>query len=188
MLSVRARITVAQPDDDTLIVRSNPTRRGLFGAIALLLVFATIVGFDSSVDLRPPRLAGTILFAVLIATTAGVALWDERVVIARSAGQVLFRTSIAGIPLKLEEKPLATLTGVILVRVELMKGGDGAGPAALGRGLGSYVERRGTYHRLILDFGRERRTLENGTNHEELAAIGGAIGAFCGLVLQLETQ
>ncbi len=181
MFRLRSRISLAQPAPHQLALRANPARRMLFGAVAILLVVAFIVGYDFQSGIERSALAGTIFYAVLTVTCFAVAARGTSVIFDKSVGKVVFTASIFGFSTKRQEIPSGDVRAVVIQSMRFLKESEQPRPGLLNNRFRGYIARRNAYHKLYLEFSESRRLLEDSTDLSDLEAVGGQIADFLGV-------
>jgi hypothetical protein len=175
MFRLRSRLTVAQPSEARIVLRSNPTRRILFGIVGALLIVAFVIGVDWQEDFQSGSVAGSIIYFFLTATCVGVAAWGNSVHFDNDRGTVAFVKSVFGIEVRKEQMPASEVDAVTIQGIQFLKESERPQAGLLNSRFRAYLDKRNTYYKLFLDFGEKRRFVEDST---ELADLEGAATAI----------
>lgn len=181
MLRIRSRISVIQPDDDRFVVRANPTRRLLFGAIGALLLLAFFVGVDLQTDFERSSLLGTLFYSLLTLTCIAVAIVGRSITFSHAQSRALMRRTVAGIEIQRREVDLARVESVTLQSVRFLKESERPQAGVLNARYRNFVARRNSYFKLYLDLPDRREFLEDSTDQGELDQAGSALAEFVGV-------
>jgi hypothetical protein len=183
MLRVRSRISLSQPVESRLVVRSNLGRRVLFGIIGVVLLVSFFVGSAGGGE---PMIGGTIFYFVITLISVAVAGWNSQVTFDRDAGDAVFSKSIFGIRLREDSVALASVTTVILQSLQFLKQSEQPQPTMLNSRFRGYMSRRNTYYRLFLETADEKLLIEDSSELEDLDRSANLIAAFLNVTYRRE--
>jgi len=186
MFKLRSRITVSQPDDDTIVVQSSVGRRVLFGAIALLLLVAFVMGVDWESDFADGMVAGTVFFFSITAICIAVAGWNSMVVLNRSRGSAEFIRKLFGIRLGFSSLELALVTAVVVRGLRFLRESELPQQGFLGPRTRGLAGRRNVYYKLHLETAERLYFVEDSTELTELESAGQGIADFLGVAYRQE--
>lgn len=186
MISVRNRY-VARGSEDNFVLRSNPARRILFLAIAVLLLVGFILGFDWSQGFSGERVGGTIFYFILILVSLTVASWTQETAFLRKERVVRFRKHLLFFRLQDDTVPIEDVKAVILQTVRLIKGRVDS-PREMQRGgmFSQVMQRRNTFFRLFLETTRGKLLMEDSADAGDLSELGTSISQFLNIPYRTE--
>ncbi len=81
-------------EDNTLILRSDLTRRIMFGVIFTVLTIAMIISFDFSKDFTGNRLGATLFYLLLMFLSLVITAWEKLVIFDKKGEVILFRQKL----------------------------------------------------------------------------------------------
>jgi hypothetical protein len=178
---------VARGDEETLVLRSNPARRLLFLAIAVLLIVGFVLGFDWGEGFSGTNVGGSIFYFLLVVVSLGVASWRQETVFARREKVVRFRKHLLLMRLQDDEVPLSSITAVILQTVRLIKGReDHVRDFQRGGVFSQMMQRRNTFFRLFLETEKGKLLVEDSSDPGDLSELGTSISQFLGITYRTE--
>jgi len=186
LISVRNRY-VARGDEDTFVLRSNPARRLLFLAVAVLLLGGFILGFDWQEGLSGTNIGGTIFYFILVLVSLGVASWQQETVFSRRDKLVRFRKQLLLKRLQDDELPFSQVTGVVFQTVRLIKGrADHVRDLQRSGVFSQMMQRRNTFFRLFLETDKGKLLLEDSSDPGDLSDMGTSVSQFLGVSFKTE--
>jgi hypothetical protein len=186
MFRVRSRITITHPSETTLVLRSNPGRRVLFGIVGALLLLAFVLSVDWQADFERGSLVGTIFYFVLTTTCLVVAAWGSSVLFDSDKKEIIFTRTIVGIAVRRDRQETTAVQAVTVVGVRFLKESERPQPGLLNTRFRNYIDRRNNYYKLYLDLGERRRFLEDSTDLTDLDAAANEISQFLHVTLRRE--
>ncbi len=186
MLRMRSRIGASRADDRTLVVQITWTRRALYGALAILLIAAFLVSYDSRGEQSNGSVAGTIFYAVLTLACVGVAGWNSRTVFRASEDSVVSEKRFFGVVLKTQSIPRPSVTGVTLQSIRLLKTHEVPQQGLFNNRFRGFAARRSQYFKLFLELTERRVVMEDSSYQEDLERVAVTISEFLGVPLQHE--
>lgn len=186
MLSVRSRITIVRPTSELLVLKTSPWRRILFAIIAVVLLVGLIAGATAA-DFAPPRLGGTIFYFCLLAICLTVAGWDRRIWFDRGDAGIprssvrLFFIPAGGRALSTARPECVVVQHLKLIRSEELGHGN-----PVSRRVSSYILRRSSMFKLMLETEERSITLEDSSDRTEMERAGEAIADFLSVPYRFE--
>ena len=186
MFRVRSRIAVVHPTTTTLILRSNPGRRVMFGVIAAVLIVAFALGVDWQTDLQRDSLMGTLFYFSLLLICTAVAAWGSSVRFDSEREKITFTKTLAGVKVRQEQIDSSAVRAVTVAGIRFLKEAERPQPGLLNNRFRSYVDRRNTYYKLYLDLDESRHFLEDSTDLTDLDAAANEIAGFLQVTLRRE--
>ena len=179
MFSPRTRFSLQRLSDEVLVMKTNPSRRILFFAMAALLFVAFLTGFDSEADLSGGRLGGTIFYAVLFLICFGVAVWESRYIFDAEDHCVRYERRIAGFRISGGETALDESAAVVVQHIQLIKESEQPDRRGVfGSRFRNYAARRNSLGKLVVESDQRSHFLDDSANIEELENTGRAIAEF----------
>ena len=176
MIRIRSHVALKQRSGTELEVRSNPTRRVLFGVVAILLVLAVVIGADWDNDFGRDHLVGNIFFFLLTGAAAVIAGWSSSMIVdVGERNTIRFAGTLFGIPIRVDTMDPRTVKAVVLQGVKLLRESETPRVGLGSPRLAGYLARRTTYYKLYLETNEARRLVEDSTDLSELDAIGVAV-------------
>ena len=167
-------------EDNTLILRSDLTRRIMFGVIFTVLTIAMIISFDFSKDFTGNRLGATLFYLLLMFLSLVITAWEKLVIFDKKGEVILFRQKLFfyTLPFGQEEIKLEFLKIILLTTITLMKR-DGLKIRQNSR-LSNYMENRTTILKLYLETESRKVMIAEGSYKEEIEKTGQTIAGFLG--------
>lgn len=179
MFTPRSRFTLRQLSEDVLVMKTNPARRLLFAALALLLFVAFLAGFDSASDLSGGRIGGTIFYAVLFLICVVVAVWETRFLFDADDRRFRFERRLLGFQVKGGEQVLEEGSAVVVQQVRLIRESEQPERKTIFSGrFRNYASRRNSIGKLVLETPEHTHFLDDSSNVSELEEIGRGIAEF----------
>lgn len=179
MFTPRTRFSLQKLSDAVLVMRTNPFRRALFAALAMLLFIAFLTGFESESDLSGGRLGGTVFYALLFLICVTVALWETRFIFDRDDREVRFERRLLGFQLSGKEESLGDGAAIVVQHVQLIKESEQPDRRSLlGGRFRNYASKRNSIGKLTVETAEGRRFLDDSSNIDELEQTGQAIAEF----------
>ena len=186
MVRLRSRLSLKPIGEKQLLLQSNPGRRAMFGAVALVLLIAFLVSVDFQVDFEREMIAGSVFYFALVALCLVVAGWNNAVLFDTAQRQVFFIKRMFGARVHSRALPSDGIRSITLQGVRLLKESERPRAGVLGSRFSAHVARRNTYYKLYIDSGDEREFLEDSTDPGELNAAGMTIAGFLGVDFRTE--
>lgn len=185
MLRLRSRISVSQPDDQTIAVQSFLGRRILFGAIGALLLISFFVSVDWQGDFEDGMVAGTIFYFSVLAICLAVAGWNSMLVLSRSKDEARFIKKLFGIPLASASLPLHEITAVVIQGATLLKESERP-TSMIATRLQRAAQQRNVYYKLYLETADKLHFVEDSTDLTDLEGAARGIAEFLGVTFRRE--
>lgn len=178
MFRLRSRVSLAQPAPHQLLLRTNPIRRVLFGAVAVFLVVAFFVSYDFGAGFERGMIAGTVFYAILTITCILVAGRGSSVLFDTQADELVIEAKLFGLSVSRQSMSTKDIRGVVIQGIRFLKDSEQPQPGLLNSRFRGYIARRNVYYKLYLDLAESRRLLEDSTDLPDLEATAGRIAGF----------
>jgi len=122
MLSSRPSLRLRRIDRDRLAAETRPGSRLLYLFFFVILLTSMVMSLDPSADFTGGRLAGTVVFFVLLLGSLAFALYSRRLIIDRSRGSAELRKGVLIFPLSAKSYSAAEIRRIVLKRAVLLRG------------------------------------------------------------------
>ncbi len=180
MFGVRARLVLRIYAEGQVALLTNPIRRIIYGVIAATLITGFAVALNSPGVSFSGRAFGLILLVSMTTASAVVALLREEVRFDSSAGELRREMRIAGLRVRSEVDPLRSLTAVVIQNPRFFSDSQIPASTPVNSRLSSYMNRKNSFGRLVLELGDRMVTVDESNSVAELEQTSQALSRAIG--------
>ena len=181
MLSSRPSLRIRRTSPDRLILETRLGNRLLYLALFLILLTSMLLSIDPGGDFTGGRIAGTVIFFLLLLLTLGLALYSWRMTADRGEGRLEIRLSLAFLPFSVRDLSMAQVDRVVLKRAVLLRGRGAAGERSSAGSMRWITSPGSTRHELgtlYLEVEGKPIRLDTSTESPLLGKTGNALAEF----------
>jgi hypothetical protein len=184
MLSSRPSLRIRRISQDRMILETRPSSRFLYLGVFSILLTSMLLSMDPGGDFTGGRIAGTIVFFLLLLLSLGLALYSWRMTADGGEGWVEIRVTLAYLPLSVRRFPTTQVDRVVLKRAVLLRGRNPKGektPAGSLRWIASPGSTRHELGTLYLEVEGKPIRLDSSTEAPLLSRTGNDLAEFLGI-------
>lgn len=180
MQTLNTRFILRHREDNSLILSLNPTRRLVFGVIAVVLLVAFFATVDYERDFSAEHFFSTLVYFVLVSVCIILAGWENRKVFEQSSGGLVFERRVFFLMISREFVHFDEIQEVVLSRVELSRVDGELARSERQRGTipAQMLRRDIELYRLTVGTEQRRYRLEESSVRDELDEVGRQISQY----------
>ncbi|TVR91074.1 MAG: hypothetical protein EA428_06775 [Spirochaetaceae bacterium] len=180
MQSLNTRLVLRHREDNSLVLSPNPTRRLVFGVVAVVLLLAFFAAVDYERDFSAEHFFSTLVYFTLVSGCIILAGWENRKVFEQHDAGLVFERRVFFLMISREFVPFDEIQEVVLSRVELSKveGQPTRSERHSGAVSAQMLKRDIELYRLTVGTEQRRYRLEESAVREELEEVGRLVSQY----------
>ncbi len=180
MQSLNTRLVLRHREDNSLVLSLNPTRRLVFGVVAVVLLIAFFAAVDYERDFSAEHFFSTLVYFALVSVCIILSGWENRKVFEQNDGGLAFERRVFFLMISREFVPFDEIQEVVLSRVEISKlEGEPTRSERHGGAVSAQMLKRDIeLYRLTVGTEQRRYRLEESSVREELEEVGRLVSQY----------